>query len=128
MCSLKLPNHFVLPIANPFLSCPVAFYINRSSNKRSLLNKRTINYFFRIKNQSALHRVAFENRSLWQQLAMCGSTIRYRSVLFFSEFSVYLIKMKAHICINELACHKVYFVGLLFREFSLKCEEQKYSN
>ena len=43
---LNLPNHFVLPIANPFLSCPVAFYINRSSNKRSLLNKRTINYLF----------------------------------------------------------------------------------
>ena len=43
---LKLPNHFVLPIANPFLSCPVAVYVNRPSNKRSLLNKRTINFFF----------------------------------------------------------------------------------
>jgi hypothetical protein len=54
---------------------------------------------------------------------MCGSTIRYRS--FFSEFSVYFIKTKAHICINELACHRGYFVGLLFREISLKREEQK---
>ena len=43
--NLKVTNHFVLPIANPFLSCPVAFYIIRWSNKRSLLNKRTINFF-----------------------------------------------------------------------------------
>ena len=57
---LKLPNHFVFPIANPFLSCPVAFYINRSSNKRSLLNKRIINIFLSYKKQSALHRVADE--------------------------------------------------------------------
>ena len=42
---LMYNNHFVLPIANPFLSCSVAFYINRSSNKRSFLNKRTINNF-----------------------------------------------------------------------------------
>ena len=42
----------------------------------------------------------------------------------FSEFSVYLIKTKAHICINELACHRGYFVGLLYREISLKSEEQ----
>ena len=42
---LKVYNHFVLPIANPFLSCPVAFYIIMWSNKRSLFNKRT-NYFF----------------------------------------------------------------------------------
>ena len=35
-----------LPIANPFLSYPVAFYVIMSSNKRSLLNKRTINSFF----------------------------------------------------------------------------------
>ena len=65
---LKLPNHFVLPIANPFLSWPVAFYINRPSNKRSLLNKRTINYLLSYKKQSALHRVADENRSRWLQL------------------------------------------------------------
>ena len=32
--------------------------------------------------------------------------------------------MKAHICINESACHRGYFVGLLFREISLKSEEQ----
>ena len=50
---------------------------------------------------------------------MCSSTILYRS------FSVYFIKTKAHICINELACHRGYFVGLLFREISLKHEEQK---
>ena len=42
---LKVSNHFVLPIANPFLLCPIAFYIIMGSNKRSLLNKRT-NYFF----------------------------------------------------------------------------------
>ena len=55
---------------------------------------------------------------------MCSSTIRYRSFKFFSEFSVYFIKTKAHICINELACHRGYFVGLLFREISLTREEQ----
>ena len=33
----------------------------------------------------------------------CGSTISYRDCFFFSEFSVYFIKTKAHICINELA-------------------------
>ena len=58
-----------LKLPNPFLSCQVAFYINRSSNKRSLLNNRTINYFLSYKNQSALHRVADENRSRWLQLA-----------------------------------------------------------
>ena len=46
----------------------------------------------------------------------------------FSEFSVYLIKTKPHICTNELACHRGYFVRLLFREISLKREEQKQSN
>ena len=56
---------------------------------------------------------------------MCGSTIRYRSFLFFSEFSVYFIKTKAHICIKELACLRGYFVGLRFREISVKREEQK---
>ena len=39
---LKLPYYFVLPIANPFLSCPVGFYINRSSNERSLLIKEPL--------------------------------------------------------------------------------------
>ena len=39
------------------------------------------------------------------------------------KFSVYFIKTKAHICINKLACHRGYFVGLLFREISLKREE-----
>ena len=58
----------------------------------------------------------------------CGSTISYRDFHIFSEFSVYLIKTKAHICLNELACHRGYFVGLLFREISLKSEEQKQSN
>ena len=56
---------------------------------------------------------------------MCGSTISYRDFYIFSEFSLYFIKTKAHICINELACHRGYFVGLLFREISLKREEQK---
>ena len=56
---------------------------------------------------------------------MCGSTICYRSFSFFYEFSVYFIKTKAHICINELSCHRGYFVDLLFREISLKREEQK---
>ena len=56
---------------------------------------------------------------------MCGSTISYRDFYICSEFSVYFIKTKAHICINELACHRGYFVGLLFREISLKREEQK---
>ena len=55
---------------------------------------------------------------------MCSSTIRCRSFYFFLSF-VYFIKMKAHICLNELACHRGYFVGLLFREISLKREEQK---
>ena len=52
--NLILPNHTVLPIANPFLSCPVAFCVNKSNNTRSLLNKRTIiSCFNRIKKQSA---------------------------------------------------------------------------
>ena len=59
---------------------------------------------------------------------MCGSSFGYDSKYSFSEFSGYFIKTKAHICINELACHRGYFVGLLFREISLKREEQKQSN
>ena len=60
---------------------------------------------------------------------MCGSSYCYGcNEYFFPEFSVYLIKTKAHICINELACHRGYFVGLLYREISLKSEEQKQSN
>ena len=47
---------------------------------------------------------------------------------FFSVFSVYLIKTKVHICINELPCNRGYFVGLFFREIGLKSEEQKQSN
>ena len=49
-------------------------------------------------------------------------------LFIFSEFSVYFIKAKAHICIHKLACHGGHFVGLLFREISLKREEQKLSN
>ena len=45
---------------------------------------------------------------------MCGSSFGYDS-----------IKTKAHICINELACHRGYFVGLHFRKIILKREEQK---
>ena len=59
---------------------------------------------------------------------MSGSSFGYDSKYSFSEFSVYLIKTKPHICTNELACHSGYFVGLLFREISLKREEQKQSN
>ena len=51
---------------------------------------------------------------------MCCSSFGYDSKYSFSEFSVYLIGTKPHICIKELACHRGYFVGLLFREISLK--------
>ena len=54
----------------------------------------------------------------------CGSTISYRIFFFFSEFYVYFIKTKAYICLSELVPHRRYFVGLLFREISLKREEQ----
>ena len=47
------------------------------------------------------------------------------NVYFFSEFSVYYIKTKAHVCLKELACHWGYLVGLLCREISLIREEQK---
>ena len=46
-------------------------------------------------------REIFKLQSFPDVTQMCGSTIRYRSFLFFSEFSVYFIKTKAHICINE---------------------------